>query len=81
MRVQYAKWGNSLALRIPSAFAREVEAAEGKTVELSVSEGRLVVSPVEGPVYRLEDLVSGISADNRHDEVDTGIGVGHESRL
>ena len=53
-------------------------------VQLTVEEFEATdppVSPVEGPVYRLEDLVSGISADNRHDEVDTGIGVGHESRL
>ena len=42
-----AKWGNSLALRIPSAFARELDVREGASVEISVDNGTLVVRPVD----------------------------------
>ena len=46
MRARVQKWGNSLALRIPKAFAEESAVKEGTTVDLSISEGRLVAVPI-----------------------------------
>lgn len=74
-----AKWGNSLALRIPSAFAREIDVREGVSVDISVADGALVVRPVdESHVYDLEDLLCGITEENRHHEVSSGHTVGNE---
>jgi antitoxin MazE len=74
-----AKWGNSLALRIPSIFAREISVREGASVEISVANGALVVRPVDEPhVYDIEDLLCRITEENRHGEVATGKSVGNE---
>lgn len=36
------KWGNSLAVRIPAPFARELQVVEGSEIELRL-EGRMLV--------------------------------------
>ncbi|MEN4964125.1 AbrB/MazE/SpoVT family DNA-binding domain-containing protein [Brucella intermedia] len=79
MIANVAKWGNSLALRIPNAFAREIDVKEGAKVELSVIEGAIILRPVEEPaVFDLDTLLSGITEENLHSEVATGPSVGNE---
>ena len=79
MQGQIGKWGNSLALRIPSAVAREVPVDEGKAVDITVERGRIVITPIdEVPRYSLDDLVAGITEENRHAEIDPGPAVGQE---
>jgi len=77
MRTRISKWGNSLGVRIPKAFAAEVGLEDGTPVDISVSGGRIVVTPV-GREYQLEELVDGITAENRHTETDWGHPVGAE---
>lgn len=79
MRVRVQKWGNSLALRIPRSYALETALASGCEVDLSLEDGRLVVTPVTLPEYRLEDLLAGITPENLHGEIDTGPSVGAEA--
>lgn len=74
-----AKWGNSLALRIPGAVARQIAVGEGHAVDLQVTKGRLVVAPVTKKRYELSHLVSGINAKNRHPEVPTRKARGKEA--
>ena len=45
MRTHIARWGNSLALRIPRRVAEKLGVGEGGDVELTVEPGRLVVRP------------------------------------
>jgi len=79
MIVQLAKWGNSLAVRIPAAYAKAIGAADRGKVELSVEQGKLVLHPIpETPEFSLEALVAGITDDNRHQEVETGPAIGAE---
>ena len=78
METQIGKWGNSLAIRIPLAFAREAQIEEGTTVDLRVVEGQLIAAPIRR-TYHLEQLVAGITPDNRHDETDWGGPVGNEA--
>lgn len=80
MRVQVQKWGNSLALRIPRFYAVESHIEQGAEVELSLVEGKLVISPVKKPSHTLESLLAGgVAEDNLHGEVDTGPSVGKEA--
>jgi antitoxin MazE len=79
MRVRVQKWGNSLALRIPRSYAVETALESGSEVDLSLEDGRLVVSPVTVPEYRLEDLLAGITPENLHGEIDTGPSMGAEA--
>ncbi len=77
METRVAKWGNSLALRVPSAFAQEARIQEGTSVELSVVDGRLIVTPL--PLkYSLDELIGGVTDENRHDETDWGPTAGAE---
>ena len=78
MRVRIQKWGNSLALRIPRAFADEAHLAQNTAVEVSVVEGKLVVTPVAQPVFELEDLLAKVTEQNLHGEVDAGPATGNE---
>ena len=78
MKVQIQKWGNSLALRIPRSFALETKVAQGTTVELTVKGESLVVKPLAEPEFELGELLSKITKQNRHGEIDTGKPVGRE---
>lgn len=78
MRTRVQKWGNSLALRIPKAFALEVGLERDGEVELSVDKGRLVVVPPAAPSYTLEELLAGVRPSNIHAEADWGAPVGKE---
>lgn len=77
MRTRIQKWGNSLALRIPKSFAAEAHLQQDSQVEVSLVDGRLVVSPVE-PAFTLEHLLAGVTEQNLHREVDTGPATGNE---
>ena len=79
MRVSIQKWGNSLAVRIPKAFAQEVGVREGSVVEVSVANGRLVAKPVGRAKVRIADLLQQVTPSNLHGEVSTGPAVGRES--
>ncbi len=79
MLTKVQKWGNSIALRIPKAFADEMQMTVETAVEMSIEDGKLVITPVGLPAYALEDLLAGITADNLHEEVDWGAPVGKET--
>ncbi|MBN1656995.1 MAG: AbrB/MazE/SpoVT family DNA-binding domain-containing protein [Anaerolineae bacterium] len=73
------KWGNSLALRIPKPLADEVGLEEDSAVNLVLEEGKLVIVPAMAPRYALDALLADVTAENLHDEVDTGAAVGGEA--
>ena len=79
MRVQVQKWGNSLALRIPKPFAEDAGVHVGTVVDVSVSAGRLVATPVRPRTIRLVDLLRKVTRRNLHGETDTGPAVGREA--
>lgn len=48
MDIQVAKWGNSLALRIPSEVVRRLGLREGATVEAQITvDGSLSIRPAQ----------------------------------
>lgn len=77
-RVQ--KWGNSLAVRIPKAFADEAGLRDESAVEVSLVKGKLVVAPIATkPRYTLKSLLAQITEDNLHQEIETGPAQGNEA--
>ena len=78
MVIQFARWGNSLALRIPAAYAKDIGAAEGRFADISLLDGKLVVTPVATPVYDISELVAGITDENLHGETQTASALGNE---
>ncbi len=78
MTTRIAKWGNSLGLRLPKSVTQEAQLDEGDKVDVSVRAGAIVIRPSR-PTYSLEELVSRITAANRHDESDWGAPQGRET--
>jgi antitoxin MazE len=81
MKTEFVRWGNSLALRIPATFAKEVGATEGKRAEMTVERDALIIKvtrPKRRRRYRLEELVEQITEENRHAETGWGPAVGNE---
>lgn len=77
MRAQVAKWGNSLAVRIPKSVAREAGLAAGTTVRMTAADGGVLIA-LAAPHYSLQELVARITPKNRHGETDWGGPVGRE---
>ncbi len=79
MITRVLKWGNSLALRIPIAFAREIEISENSTVNLTLVEGKINIEPLTKKYeYNLDDLINQVNENNLHCEYDTGKPRGKE---
>ena len=80
MRTQIQKWGNTLVVCIPDPVAEEIHLQQGIPVEISVEEDRLVIDVPKNEEERitLEELLAGITEQNVHREIDTGIPVGNE---
>jgi antitoxin MazE len=78
MKSRIQKWGNSLALRIPKSFAIQAGLCEDTPVNLSVTEGKLIVQPDSEEPLCLDRLLAEITDENLHGEWDTGPMVGKE---
>jgi antitoxin MazE len=78
MLTKVQKWGNSLALRIPKAFALDAQLENDSVVEVSLVDGHIVIKPVATSKWSLEQLLSGVKSNNIHRETDTGDAVGNE---
>ncbi|MCY4070744.1 MAG: AbrB/MazE/SpoVT family DNA-binding domain-containing protein [Chloroflexi bacterium] len=78
MLTKVQKWGNSRAIRIPKEMALEIGLDFESKIELVLEKGELRIIPVKKPRYTLEELVAGITPENKHEEWDTGPPVGKE---
>ena len=78
MLTKVQKWGNSLAVRIPKAFAADAQLENDSLVEITAVDGQIIIKPIAAPSWSLEELLAGITANNSHHEVDTGTAVGKE---
>lgn len=75
-RVQ--KWGNSLAIRIPSHFVKTLGLENGSEVELHLVDGVFVVKPTKKKPT-LEDLLAKAKGKmNPHHDYDFGDSKGKE---
>lgn len=71
------KWGNSPAIRLPAAVMQAAHLRLEQAVDIRVENGRVVIEPA-APSYKLDDLLAGITAQNRHGEQDFGMPQGRE---
>ena len=80
MLTKVQKWGNSQGVRVPLKLLEEAKLALGDEVDVTVQEGRLIVSPsqrIRGK-YRLEELIARMPEDYEAAEEDWGPPVGRE---
>jgi antitoxin MazE len=78
MKSKIQKWGNSLAVRIPKAFADEMKLSENSSIQMMLQDGALHIVPEEEKEWKLDDLIARVNADNIPEEWDTGPAVGKE---
>src|SRR4051794_18832572 len=86
MKAKLARWGNSLALRLPAEVVRAFGLKEGQMVQIN-ADGRTLEIKTERPVvngipvYTLEELVAEmkrLGPENKPELVDWGPDVGAE---
>lgn len=77
MVVTVQKWGNSLAIRIPGSYAKDIRLQQGTPVDLIREKDKLVIVPKK-PGLQLEDMLAKITNDNIHKEEFTEEPVGKE---
>ena len=72
------KWGNSLAFRIPSAIAKQMEIGEGVEVEFRIEGKQLIVEKAEQlPAFNDQDLVRALRKAKK-ELIEFGRSRGHE---
>jgi len=78
MIVKMQKWGNSLALRIPSSMAKQLGIQQNSFVNIEEKGEKIILEPVKKPKYNFQDLVKEIHENNLHEEQSFGEPVGKE---
>ncbi|MEI6609365.1 MAG: AbrB/MazE/SpoVT family DNA-binding domain-containing protein [Deltaproteobacteria bacterium] len=77
MEVTIQKWGNSLAIRIPGSYAKDINLKQGTSVDLRKKTDKIEIVPMKTKL-NLRGLLSKITDENIHEEELTGGGVGKE---
>jgi antitoxin MazE len=78
MQTQVGKWGNSLAIRIPGPYAKDLGLVDGMEIDVTPVQGGLLLRAPKMS-YTLDELVAQITAENIHGETDWDPAVGRET--
>lgn len=78
MKVILKKWGNSAAVRIPVSVMAAAHIGLDQAVDVREEQGRIVIEPVRRKVYKLDELLGGITGNNLHQRIATGAPIGKE---
>ncbi len=61
------KWGNSLALRIPALFTKELGISEGTPVEINIKDNQVIITKKEA--YSLKAFIAQMTEENMDHEI------------
>lgn len=79
MQTKIAKWGNSLAVRIPKALVGRSGLAEGESMDIEATEeGFLLRRRASEEEYTLEELLAQWPEGGKSEEPDWGPAQGEE---
>jgi len=67
MKVVVKKWGNSASVRIPASVMAAAALSLNQAVDVREEAGRIVIEPIREETFDLDDLVAGITDENRLD--------------
>jgi antitoxin MazE len=68
MKARIVRCGNSLTVSIPKTVIKQIGLHPKAEVELSVHDGKIILTTQKTPRYTLEALLEGITDENRHEE-------------
>ena len=78
MITKTSQWGNSIGVRLPKDLAKKAGIGVDSTVEIDEADDGIIIKSVGKKEYSLRELVSRITPQNRHGEIDFGRPVGKE---
>ncbi len=78
MRVHVKKWGNSASVRIPATIMAAAKLSVDQAVDVKEEGGRIIIEPIQAPVYDLDDILDRMTPETFHEDIDFGPAVGHE---
>ncbi len=78
MIVHVKKWGNSASVRIPASVMAAAALSIDQAVDVREDNGRIIIEPVQTPVYDLDTLLDQMSPATFPDDIDFGPPVGGE---
>jgi len=78
MIAKTAQWGNSIGVRLPKDLAKKAGIGVDSTVEIEEADDGIIIKSVGKKEYSLRELVSRITTQNRHGEIDFGRPAGKE---
>ena len=78
MKAKIQKWGNSLGIRIPRIVAQETSVESDSVVDISIQDGKIIISPQKQKSLSLRQLLSKVTDANLHEEIATGDPAGKE---
>ena len=76
-RSRVARWGNSLAVRIPQEEAAAMGLTEGSEVSLNLKGKALTIQRMQR-TFTLDELLDGVTPENSGGEIDSGAPRGRE---
>ena len=78
MKSTVQKLGNNLAIPIPETFANEINLSIGTEIYIVIIENKIQIEPVKKSRPFLDDLLSKVTDENIHQEINIGPPVGKE---
>ena len=72
MTTTVQKWGNSLAIRIPMSFAKNIRIHKGSAVDVILAKDKIEIRPKNSKKYVLSEMVKRINKNNLHLDPDWG---------
>lgn len=77
VRTKVLRQGSGLVIRIPAALAKKAKLDAGSVVDITLSDGNILVRPIAHECD-LASMLDAITSLNLHDPVDTGEPQGRE---
>jgi antitoxin MazE len=78
MRVHVRKWGNSASVRLPASVMSAASLRLDQAVEVREEGGRVVIEPIQGTVYDLDQLLDRMDPQTFPDDQGFGPPRGSE---
>ena len=78
MEAKVKKWGKSLGVRLPKALSTKAGITEGTDIELQIEGDKITIVPRPKKDYTLDELLSMVSEENIHYEIQTNGPLGNE---
>jgi antitoxin MazE len=66
-----SEWGNSLGIRIPKSILKKANISQGDQITFDFLDGKIIITPTKKKT--LKSLLSKITDENLHEEVNWGI--------